>query len=56
MDYSTIQSAREAADLMPLDRVDAPMNGEALLYCLVVFLSLVGWTIYVSIREQEQGQ
>lgn len=53
--YSQIQSAREAADLMPLDMVDAPMNGGALLYCLVVFLGIVGWTIYVSIREQEQG-
>lgn len=54
MDYSTIKSAREAADLMPLDMVDAPMNGGALLYCMAVFLGIVGWTIYVSMREQEQ--
>lgn len=54
--YSTIQSAKEAADLMPLDMVDAPMNSGSLLYCLVVFLGIVGWTIYVTVREQEQGQ
>ena len=54
--YSQIQSAKEAADLMPLDVVDAPMNSGALLYCMVVFLGLVGWTIYVSVKEQGQGQ
>lgn len=52
--YSQLQSAREAADLMPMDMVDAPMNSGALLYCIAVFLGLVAWTVYVSIREQEQ--